>query len=101
MKWKDKGEMIRLGNIKDNSSQDMKNYQEFVLKHLSSFDAQSVDMFINNIELIRAKLDKEREFYLKVLDKFTTPEIETEINELGSIRVIIRVDLFKILLKGE
>jgi hypothetical protein len=57
MEWDLKTKMIQLGNVKDESPQSKEEYQKFVLEHISQFDTQSWDMFMElthiNIESMR------------------------------------------------
>jgi len=95
MEWEDKVEMIRLGKIKDDSNEDMKNYKEFVLKHLDEFDVQAVDMFITNETLYPEKILYHIDFYRKVYNRFTEPELDEEINNNISLRANIRLGVLE------
>lgn len=60
MNWELKTEMVKLGN-QVNSEESRKQFQEFVLNNVDSFDGQAWDMFsmLTNIVLSEMKLDIE------------------------------------------
>ena len=57
MEWDLKTKMIQLGNIQDESPEAKEEYQKFVLEHISQFDTQAWDMFMElthiNIESMK------------------------------------------------
>jgi len=72
MEWENKTKMVQLGNQRYNSDEAKKEFQEFVLKNIDSFDGQAWDMFCNLVDLIVEEMKKDLDFwkgvYIKIKD---------------------------------
>lgn len=69
MEWELKTKMVQLGNQKYNSEQSKKEFQQFVLSNIDSFDNQAWDMFCNLIVLIPEEMREDLEFWRPVYEK--------------------------------
>jgi len=69
MEWEDKTKMIVLGNKNENSEQEKKAFQDYVLEKLADFDGQAWDMFCNLITLDVDQMKTDIEFWRKVYEK--------------------------------
>ena len=69
MEWKNKTKMVQLGNQRYNSDEAKKEFQNFVLENVNSFDGQAWDMFCNLVDLIVDEMKKNLEFWKQVYAK--------------------------------
>lgn len=66
MVWENKIKMVQLGNQRYNSDEAKKEFQNFVLENVNSFDGQSWDMFCNLVDLIVDEMKKDLDFWKQV-----------------------------------
>ena len=78
MEWENKTKMVQLGNQRHNSDEAKKEFQEFVLKNIDSFDGQSWDMFCNLVDLIIDEMKKDIEFWKQVYSKIKDVDCNDE-----------------------
>src|ERR1700741_2349083 len=93
MQWEDKGEMIRLGNIMNQSAENKKEFHDFCIKHMQKFDWQAWDMFCNVIQIIPEEMKKDIEFW-----KEAWPYLKLVVNggkftPTGAIRIALLQDV--------
>lgn len=69
MEWENKAKMVQLGNQRHNSDEAKKEFQNFVLENVNSFDGQAWDMFCNLVDLIVDEMKKDLEFWKQVYAK--------------------------------
>jgi len=69
MEWENKTKMVQLGNQRYNSDEAKKEFQNFVLENINSFDGQAWDMFCNLVDLIVDEMKKDLEFWKQVYAK--------------------------------
>lgn len=65
MEWENKIKMVQLGEIARNTG-DRTEFNDFVLKHIESFDNQAFNMLFQLIDLIPKEMRKDIEFYKKL-----------------------------------
>ena len=58
MEWENKTKMVQLGIQTHNSDEAKKEFQNFVLENINSFDGQAWDMFCNLVDLIVDEMKK-------------------------------------------
>lgn len=72
MDWENKTKMVQLGNQRNNSEKEKKEFQKFILDHVDLFDGQAWDMFSNLVDLIVDEMKKDlkfwKEIYFKIKD---------------------------------
>jgi hypothetical protein len=66
MEWDDKTKMIQLGNKRDESIEDKKEFQDFVLKHVSTFDEQAWSMFVELTDLIPDEMKNDIDYWKQI-----------------------------------
>lgn len=66
MEWEDKTKMVQLGNKSHESEQSKKEFQTFVLQHVSSFDNQAWDMFVQLTEIILKDMETDIDYWKQV-----------------------------------
>lgn len=76
--WEQKVEMCQLGNKIDDSDADKKAFEDFVLKHIDSFDGQAWDMFCNIVSIIPSEMELDIIFWEKVYAKFKDVDCNDE-----------------------
>jgi hypothetical protein len=69
MEWDKKIKMVQLGNQRENSDEAKKDFQNFALENIDSFDAQAWDMFCNLVDLIVDEMREDIEFWKKVYER--------------------------------
>ena len=69
MEWENKTKMVQLGNQRYKSDEAKKEFQNFVLENINSFDGQAWDMFCNLVDLIVDEMKKDLEFWKQVYAK--------------------------------
>lgn len=78
MEWNKKVEMIQLGNQKHNSDESKKEFEEFVLTNIDSFDGQAWDMFSNLVELIVGNMKQDLSFWQEVYKRIKNIDCSDE-----------------------
>jgi hypothetical protein len=78
MEWENKVKMVQLGNKRYNSNDAKKEFQEFVLKNIDSFESQSWDIFCNLVDLVVDEMKKDLEFWKKVYIKIKNVDCNDE-----------------------
>jgi hypothetical protein len=78
MEWENKVKMVQLGNKRYNSNDAKKEFQEFVLKNIDSFESQSWDIFYNLVDLVVDEMKKDLEFWKKVYIKIKNVDCNDE-----------------------
>lgn len=67
MEWELKAELVKLANSRRSNTESEKEFKDFVLKNVSTFDLQSWDMFATITDFIidemKADIDYWREIY--------------------------------------
>jgi len=79
MEWELKTKMVQLGNQRHDSSAASIEFQDFVLKHIGSFDAQAWNMFCELTDLIVEEMKASAAFWAKVYPYLQN----TDCNQLG------------------
>jgi len=69
MEWENKTKMIHLGNNKDESFETKKQFEDYVLEQIDSFDNQAWDMFCNLVEIIPNEMKNDIDFWTKIYQK--------------------------------
>lgn len=95
MEWKNKIEIIRLGNEGKKSFAFNDEYHEFVLEHIDEFDGQAIDMFITSETLTKENIIANKEFFKIVNEKFKERMKSKMISNEISLRADIRVGLLE------
>ena len=78
MEWENKAKMVQLGNQRHNSDEAKKEFQNFVLENVNSFDGQAWDMFCNLVDLIVDEMKKDLEFWKQVYAKIKCVDCNDE-----------------------
>jgi hypothetical protein len=78
MEWENKTKMVQLGNQRYNSDEAKKEFQNFVLENVNSFDGQAWDMFCNLVDLIVDEMKKDLEFWKQVYVKIKDVDCNEE-----------------------
>ena len=78
MEWENKIKMVQLGNQRYNSDEAKKEFQNFVLENVNSFDGQSWDMFCNLVDLIVDEMKKDLDFWKQVYVKIKDVDCNDE-----------------------
>lgn len=78
MEWENKTKMVQLGNQRYNSDEAKKEFQNFVLENVNSFDVQAWDMFCNLVDLIVDEMKKDLEFWKQVYVKIKDVDCNDE-----------------------
>lgn len=66
MDWENKTKMVQLGNQRHKSDEAKKEFQNFVLENVKSFDAQAWDMFCNLNDLIIDEMKVDIEYWKQI-----------------------------------
>jgi len=66
MEWENKVKMAQLGNRRNESNESKKEFQDFVINNISSFDDQSWDMFANLVDIISDEMIKDIDFWKQI-----------------------------------
>ena len=66
MEWEAKTTMIQLGNKRDESGDAKKEFQDYCLKNVDSFDGQAWDMFCNLVDLIPDEMKSDFNFWSEI-----------------------------------
>lgn len=66
MEWDLKTKMIQLGNIHTESTASKEEYQKFVLEHITEFDMQAWDMFVELTHINIEAMEGDYGFWEKV-----------------------------------
>ena len=99
MNWDNKIELVRLGNKRQESIVTRKNYEDFVLANIDSFDGQAIDMFITNETLIKEELLERKEFYIEVVKRLTVLMEDKAIYDKVGLRADLRIGILEELIK--
>ena len=78
MEWENKTKMVQLGIQTHNSDEAKKEFQNFVLENINSFDGQAWDMFCNLVDLIVDEMKKDLEFWKQVYPKIKDVDCNAE-----------------------
>lgn len=78
MEWENKTKMVQLGNQRYNSDEAKKEFQNYVLYNIASFDGQAWDMFCNLVDLIVDEMKKDIEFWEQVYVKIKDVDCNDE-----------------------
>lgn len=98
MERENKIKMVQLGNQIYNSNEAKKEFQNFVLENVNSFDVQDWDMFSNLVNLIVDEMEKDLEFWKKVYAKIKDVDCN---NEKFGLRSGMRIALIQTICKDE
>jgi len=98
MKWENKIKMIQLGNQRYYSNEAKKEFQEFVLKNIDSFDEQTWDMFCNLVDLNIDEMKKDLDFWKKVYVKIKDVDCN---NEKFGFRSGMRITIIQTICEDE
>lgn len=69
MEWEAKTKMIQLGNKRDDSEEAKKEFQDFVLENIDSFDGQAWDMFCNLSDLIVSEMKQDLDYWKHIYQR--------------------------------
>ena len=78
MEWENKTKMVQLGNQRYNSDEAKKEFQNFVLENVNSFDGQAWDMFCNLVDLIVDEMKNDLDFWKQVYAKIKDVDCNDE-----------------------
>jgi len=98
MEWENKVKISELANKKGNSTEDNKNFYDFVLEHVDSFDTQAWHIFTELIEIVPETFTENYDFW-----KIIYPKIrETENKSEGfDMRAMLRLSLIESMCEEE
>lgn len=69
MEWESKVKLVQLGNKKDASEADKKEFQDYAIAQIENFDAQAWDMFCNLVDIMPSEMETDKPFWEKVYAK--------------------------------
>lgn len=69
MEWENKLKMVLLGNKRHESAECKKDFQQFVLDNIESFDSQCWDMFSNLVDLDLEEMKQDIYFWSNIYQK--------------------------------
>lgn len=98
MEWENKVKMIQLGNQMHSSEELKKEFQNFVLENIDSFDSQAWDMFCNLVDLIIDEMKKDIEFWKQVYSKIKDIDCN---DEKFNFRSGLRIAMIQTICKDE
>ena len=66
MEWENKVEMVRLGNTRYSSELSKKEFDDYVIANIESFDDQAWDMFVQLTDLLPEKMKEDIDYWTKI-----------------------------------
>ena len=78
IEWENKVKMVQLGNKRNESDDEKKEFQNFVLINISDFDEQAWDMFCNLVDIIPDEMKSDMIFWEGVYSKIKNIDFTDE-----------------------
>jgi len=78
MEWEDKIKMSKLADKKKDSAEDNKNFYDFVLKYVDSFDNQAWHIFTELIDIVPETFENNYDFWRIMYPKIRETENKLE-----------------------
>lgn len=98
MNWENKVKMVQLGNRMYQSEEVKKEFQEFVLSNVETFDGQSWDMFCNLSNLVPDEMKLDVVYWKKIYQYIK--EVDCNSESFG-LRTRMRVALIQTICEDE
>lgn len=98
MEWENKIKMVQLGNQRYNSDESKKEFQNFVLENIDSFDGQAWDMFCNLVDLIVDEMKQDLGFWEQVYNRIK--DVDSYDKKFG-FRSGMRISMIQTICKDE